>query len=441
MKWFAVVAIFVIGAFGLTAAAVFLPSHIRHISDASQAHSDGGVLWCPQVDRLSAEVLPPDKAKQAIEYFLQTQPRHLANRFHRWRVEAVLPQARTKAFDDLQVVFSHDEFRRQYPDAPNLIIRTEWGCAVRFASPDKSRITDDEPIQGERHIDQLLATLAEAGVPLEQGIETEWGRTTVAELLESSYKAFVRDQDPVWSLVAYCSYFPKRTKWTNRFGEEISFEMIARGVMARELDDGPCSGTHKQYALTRLLLADETNHILSSNLRLEIQQYLRRCCAALEQSQLPNGSWNFDWAKSEAPTSERMETINTTPWLIHVTAHHLEWLCLLPKDLQPPKQMVERAARFVSTVMIHHSPELMLSNYCTFSHGREFSHCWRTCHHQLLNLSQHKQEENRDGLPLECGLLAWREYVLSIHGSSVASWRKQLHDSYAARIKRNSGIL
>ena len=271
--------------------------------------------------------------------------------------------------EQMQAIFSHSEFRRQYPDSPSVLYPSEWGWQVRLVRPEPGRTFEEERVQGECHVDQLLATLAEVGVALDQPLETASGSLNVAELLESSYRQCVPGQECGWSLVAYSSYFPRRSKWVNRLGEDLSYGSIVRELFAKPLDEGPCAGTHKQFSLAYLLRVDDRFHVLSGGLRRDIEEYLQRCLAALARSQLPNGSWHPDWAREQAPSPDRLLAISAPNHLVHITAHHLEWINLLPQRLRPPDESIGPPARFLATAVSHQPPEVILQNYCGFSHA------------------------------------------------------------------------
>jgi hypothetical protein len=57
---------------------------------------------------------------------------------------------------------------------------------------------------------------------------------------------------------------------------------------------------------------------------------------------LPSGGWNMTWMKVP---SEKAAATEVQPYdIILATGHHLEWLLMLPEELQPSGDVYERAA-------------------------------------------------------------------------------------------------
>lgn len=295
-----------------------------------------------------------------------TNPFQLPER-HLLRGRVLSPQSRDHCLSEVKHwVFSRSMFRTRFPDAGELFYPSPfggWRVRKREAGSDIAR---PDVVY---HLDQLLATCAELGVPLTQTIETAIGTITLSELVKSSRSEFVADQECYWSVVAYASYFPLETEWRNRFGDQHSYQEIAQKLLEMDLDREPCVGAHKHYVLACLLQLDQEFGVLGRSLRRDVETHLVRASRSLVNSQLPNGGWHRGWAKDAMLADEIRSEWLGIDRLVQVTGHHLEWLCLVPNQLGPGDEVISSAARLVLKALNSHSTEGLLANYCAFSHG------------------------------------------------------------------------
>jgi hypothetical protein len=265
--------------------------------------------------------------------------------------------------DEMSLAFSHDDFRRRFPNSPPLIFHGPHGWQVR----QRDRFEENQ--ETESHTDQLLATCAEVGVPLNKAILTESGRTTVGALLESSRRNFVADQELVWALIAYCGYLPHQPRWQNRFGEWHSYSDLARRIIAKGKGEGPCAGTHNHYVLAYMLRVDEQYPILDDRLRHDTKAFLLDSLDLLMRSQLPDGSWNSNWSDWNDSNKRHDQFLGRMDRSLLVTGHHLEWLILIPSNLEFDDISLRAAVRFVLRILEHQSTDSILDAYCPHSHA------------------------------------------------------------------------
>jgi len=94
--------------------------------------------------------------------------------------------------------------------------------------------------------------------------------------------------------------------------------------------------------------------------------------------QAPEGYWRIDWnAPAEARSSETSRVSVDMTSEILVTGHHLEWLMLIPVEIQPPMQeTLRRAARWLLAELLQHSEdaEWVAQWYCPASHAARAIH-------------------------------------------------------------------
>jgi len=235
------------------------------------------------------------------------------------------------------------------------------------------------------HFDHTLASLGELGEPLDLPIVTQLRRTTLRSVLEQSLRDFSLNQaEYEWSALAYALYLPPVSRWVTSEGQVVTFDRLAERIMREDMPNGVCSGNHRLHSLVMLLRVDDLMSsqgkppILSLEGRSNIEGYLREMTDAFVRHQHPDGFWNGDWPTA-APTS-REPTDRVGDRLsdrIIVTGHVLEWWSLAPQELQPPRQVVIRAAQWLVRT-IDGLTEDEIQNYNSYlSHVARALALWR----------------------------------------------------------------
>jgi len=246
-----------------------------------------------------------------------------------------------------------------------IFFRTRSGIRYQDPATQKERT-------GENHRDICLATFAELGLPLTTPVTTEDASFTLADLLRDSVENFDIKQDELaWTAVAYAIYLPQR-QWSNRYGESFSFDDVADALMSTRFEDASCGGTHLLYALTVLLRAKGSADGLSEPVHYELSQYLQRRSIAAIQSQAGDGSWDLNWhaAPNNDASSDALLPPSTADFnRLLVTGHLLEWLELLPEEIQPPHDVYMQAARWLCNSLASTSVA-SLRNFCPVVHAQ-----------------------------------------------------------------------
>jgi len=251
------------------------------------------------------------------------------------------------------------------------------------SGPRVRRAVTGDPFSatGTVHTDDLLATLAEVGVPLDSSVHGRDGMTTVRDMLETSLAQFHgRQYEYEWTAIAYARYALSDARWTNAQGERLDVDAMVDELIEHNLRQGVCGGTHRLEALAVLLRADETEETLSSGTRRRIRAHLADVVRRLVNTQHSNGYWTKDWAdgstghhatrgndSQEAPSAER----------ILATGHHLEWLALVPEDLLPPRETIVRAGQWLVRAMLEVDDATLQTEFGPFSHAARALCLWR----------------------------------------------------------------
>ena len=204
--------------------------------------------------------------------------------------------------------------------------------------------------QGENHRDLVLATFAELGIPLSTTVLLKNGKFSLRDLMLDSIKNFdIKQSELPWSAIAYTLYLSSQKKWTNRFGESFDFDNLADALMAIPLEGSSCGGSHVLYSLTILQRVNFSNTCLSLETAKAVSSHLEKMVERATRSQHRDGFWTLDWSGiTDAKDAKRvLSQSKALQGQLIATGHLLEWLEILPKNLQPRDAVYRDAARWL----------------------------------------------------------------------------------------------
>jgi hypothetical protein len=256
-------------------------------------------------------------------------------------------------------------------DAPPLYHEVDGEIRVRPALP-----WDSAAPSGAAHTDDVLATLAESGVPLAQPLVLRDRRATVGDLLDAAVRRFHDQQfEYEWTAISYARYLYPLRHWQNRVGQRIDVDTLIDETLEAPWRDGVCSGTHRLEALAVLARVDEQGRALSARQRRKVLDHLTGVSQVLARSQHAEGYWTGRWWDPADATSPRTATQFEK---ILATGHHLEWLALAPPEVQPPRETIVRAAQWLVRAMLEIDEQTLQEMYGPFSHGARALCLWRS---------------------------------------------------------------
>jgi hypothetical protein len=263
----------------------------------------------------------------------------------------------------LSVLTQHPTFEKYFGQRSPLLASTRYGA--RFFG-NTWTTSNEENQSREAHAGQVLAVLAECGVPLTQKIQTSDGlNLSLRSVLDDAKANFSMDTEIEWITAAVALYDSQQPIWSNRFGENISLDRLANALANRELTRSACAGTHTLYTLAVLLQANDHSHFLSSRSKNRIQEFLARARDALEATQAEDGSWSYFWDPGLA-RYRRFENRHEHVW---ITGHHLDWQAIVPPTLRVANERLGWAARYVCRQTALATREEVLAGCCEFFHG------------------------------------------------------------------------
>lgn len=290
-----------------------------------------------------------------------------------WGPQATFDDPARPSGAQMLAYFLDDRVFRDYAGkkAPAIFERTSDGLL-------RARSFDDGPSNrttSSYHTDDLLATFAEGGTPLDTPLTLRDGQATVRDLAESALQEFtLARHEYEWSVISYGRYFLPQQRFKNKFGETITVDDLVNKLMDSRPGLGPCNGLHRMEAMVVLYRADEKVKILSQKTRARMLAYMRHIGDLLVQSQTSEGYWTRNWPKGEEGRADEKATIYDR---LLVTGHHLEWLALAPEEVQPPRENIVRAARWTLKTILEISDKDLADHYGPFSHAARALCLWR----------------------------------------------------------------
>lgn len=289
-----------------------------------------------------------------------------------WGPKADFGDPAVPSGSELQDYFLDDRTFRQVAGdaAPPLFYQDIDGVNVRSY--------DDRPdhrASSSHHADDLLATFAEIGLPLDTPLKMRDGETSIADLLQASMQRFHLDRlEYEWSTIVYARYLFPLKHWRNSNGEKMSLQNMVEELVSHPLNAGPCNGLHRLEALAVLYRADEQCHELPPLTRAKMIAYMKLVSDRLVLAQTSEGYWNRRWPLGEEAIADSSATLYDK---ILVTGHHLEWLALAPDEVQPPRETIVRAGQWLARTLIEMDEQAIVEAYGPYSHAARALCLWR----------------------------------------------------------------
>jgi hypothetical protein len=278
----------------------------------------------------------------------------------------------------LSMFLDDRQYRRVVVSQSPLLKSTNYGVLV------ESKQTKMKFEGAPAHVDKVLRVCGELGVPSDTFIRTPTAEATMAEMVRGSVATFDSSQELEWTVEAFARYLAD-DRWTNRFGEEFTFDDAARSLLNKPMGSGSCLGMHVPYVAAILLQVQEQHRILGPGIDRELRLYLKRASARLQGQQNENGTWPIQWAEGvpqqavldpdvgdELPPS--LSANHPVVWMT-LLGHHLEWIAASPEELRPPLTCIKRAVTFLVTRIATLSDRSVHEFYHLLTHaGRALCH-------------------------------------------------------------------
>lgn len=257
---------------------------------------------------------------------------------------------------------------------PPLFYRTADGIEVRSYD---DRVADRTT--SSFHTNDLVATLAEIGTPLDTPLVMRDGQAQVSDLLATALgRAHAEQLEIEWTAIAYARYVFPQPGWKNKYGEKLDVEQLVDRLVSQPPELGPCNGLHRLEALVVLNRADDEYKALRPKTKLKLLLYLKRASNSLVASQTADGFWTRHWPRGTSAATVSKDNPATLHDKLLVTGHHLEWLALAPDEVQPPRETVIRAAQWLARTLVEMDQKELLDAYGPYTHAARSLCLWRS---------------------------------------------------------------
>ncbi|MDR0608499.1 MAG: hypothetical protein LBG58_00125 [Planctomycetaceae bacterium] len=229
--------------------------------------------------------------------------------------------------------------------------------------PIQSGSYDAVEYRGEPHYGKLTMLMALSDVPISTPVTTSSGYVgTLADILQDTIMNFHWGQELEFIGCSLAFWLPPEKSWTNQFDEKFTFDDLMKHLLEPPLGKGCCGGCHVPYTVVTILRIDsEYSPILSPKTRQQAEQWIKNVAKIIETNQLPDGTWERDWGKTE---QKGFLYGDKTLDAITLLGHHLEWIAIANEAWRPSKDCVNKAVIAVSE-QIGSLPELRYRSFKT----------------------------------------------------------------------------
>lgn len=310
-----------------------------------------------------------------------------------WGADAVFSDDSLSGRQMLSLLLNHDAFQQQYGVNVPLLQRSPHGIAVTTQA-GRSSVS---------HVDHLMGTLAEIGIPLSQSIHTASGTATVGDIYTNALSTFrLNQREYEWTTLAAAFYCRNGERWVSGEGQSLNFDLLAERLIRQPQPQGVCYGQHRIYTLVMLIRIDDQlraesspasvpNGLLTDQTRSSVHRYLLGMTQRLYRTQSDEGYWDGNWPDLQqtipdpdnSPISRR----------ILATGHVLEWWAMAPEELHPPRDTIVRAAQWLAREIIVMDPETVEKNFTFLTHAGRALALWRG------SLPSEFERQNRNANP------------------------------------------
>lgn len=225
------------------------------------------------------------------------------------------------------------------------------------------------PIRGkaqESHYAQTLAALGALGVPLNARLSCDGESIALAEVFADAIAYYdPKRRESIWAAMALIRYLPPRSSWCTRFGDEYSFDDLARAVVEPIRRSESCAGTHRLMAMVLLVRAASQRPILSRPRLGQVIARLRELLRRAELSQKASGSWGLQWYSE--PEGARKKDARGGSLL--ATGHLLEAITFVPESIAISEVAIARASRWLISKLGEAKEEDVLKRFCPYAHA------------------------------------------------------------------------
>ncbi len=213
--------------------------------------------------------------------------------------------------------------------------------------------TQRSKADGEAHHAQVLAILAESGVPLERRIRVGQGWMKFEDLVADCKATYLSDGEFEWAATAI--FAATRCKsFANRQGVRFTINDVCDSLLKRPIGQGSCGGFHVLDAVCKLEQLDARYRLgMTATVRAAVRERSNRVRDFLMVTPREDGgycaNWSLgieDWKAGVRPASQA-EPGDVKSRLL-VTSHAIEWLLAYHAPMESMDDVMVDAAKYLS---------------------------------------------------------------------------------------------
>lgn len=181
---------------------------------------------------------------------------------------------------------------------------------------------------GQGHEDQWLGYLSQSGIPLDQQLVVDGEKFHVRDLLTQAQWDIYEGMEATWTLMALTTYLkPFDTEWKARDGSKWNVERVVNMEASQSLDQAPCGGSHRMYALAIALDRHKREGGQITGGWQKAKQKIDDAKAKAREYQQSDGTFSVNFFGRSASSSDIEKRI-------HATGHTLEFLIVSSDNSQ-----------------------------------------------------------------------------------------------------------
>ena len=198
------------------------------------------------------------------------------------------------------------------------------------------------PYAFEGHTNQFLAILSLSGLPRTHQFRTPLGEVvTMEDMVRGAQAELNGEGELTWTLWFLSHYVEPDAEWLNAEGEPWSMERLVKIESRKSVEEAPCGGTHRLFALALARNAYLAKHGQLRGAWIEADQRVARYVAASKSMQNPDGTFSEKWYKARGQSADLERRLKTS-------GHQLEWLMAAVPQTDLSSHWMQSAVRAVA---------------------------------------------------------------------------------------------
>jgi hypothetical protein len=198
------------------------------------------------------------------------------------------------------------------------------------------------------HQDQFVAEMAQWGLSRTYPFTIDKKQYTFQDFINfSKMRARLNEkQELSWAILVIGEYEGTKCIWTNRYGEQLTFEDVVRYELKESIEKAACGGTHRLFGLTWALHKHLQEGGKVEGVWKEVADKVAYYKKRARELRNADGTFStsFFEARGDVPDVDRR---------INTTGHTVEWLALAMTDAELRTGWMEEAVNALTQLFLN----------------------------------------------------------------------------------------